>query len=187
MGVWHVFDIKGKGPGGMAQKGDDASVAYGLHALLQKLERLDRSTFPGDSASAHSANEWERTNYAEQCRFLEVVRECEKMLWGVRDWVSFRYDRTWGQTARLMQARMQPLLWEVCKFNCSHSWYCEDIHRIRGLVDRICKWQADAVTEKEAAQAEKDASQAEKDAAFGTAMGKMFKAAQAFKAAKAVV
>ncbi len=145
----------------MAQKGDDASVAYGLERLLLKLEGLSPSTFPGDAARAQSESEWERTNYAEQCRFLAVVRECVNMLYVSSGGIRFRYDRTWGQTARLMQAKMQPLLREVCAFKCSHNVHCKDIHRIRELVDGICEWQAEAVAEKEAAEAEAEAAEAE--------------------------
>jgi hypothetical protein len=143
-------------------KADMDSVAYGLHTLRQSLDKLSYSTFPnGDE---------------EKQRFLDVVRECEQMLWGVSGGIPFRYTRTWGQTARLMQAKMQPLLHEVCALQCSHIWYCEDIHRIAGLVDGICAWQEEAV-----------AAQAEEEAAWGTALGTLFKAAQAKKAAMAVV
>jgi hypothetical protein len=60
-----------------------------------------------------------------------------------------------------MQATMQQLLWEVCAFKCSHNVHCKDIHRISGLVDGICKWQAEAVAEKEAAEAAAEAESAE--------------------------
>jgi hypothetical protein len=153
-----------------AQKQDLDTVANGLWDLLQDLEK--RSTFPGEDPG--------------ESRFLEVVRVCEQMLWGVRDWVPFRkrVGQEWGPAARLMQEQMQPLLHEACALECSqHVWFLKPIHEIRRLVDGICEWQEEAA----AAQAAKDAAQAAKDAARGTVLEQLLKAAQADKAALAAV
>jgi hypothetical protein len=69
----------------------------------------------------------------------------KQMLWGVSGGVPFRRNLTWGQAARLMQAQMQPLLWEVCAMRCSYGLYTGAIHGIRRLVDGICRWQEAAV------------------------------------------
>ena len=140
-----------EGGGMLAQKGDVDRVANLLHALRQELEALSHSTFPGEDK--------------EQQRFLQVVRECEKILWGGTDGIAFRKDLPWGQAAREMQSEMQPLLREVCAMQCSSIWYLQKIHEIRALVDGICAWQEQAVA-KEAKEA---ARQAAREAALAAA------------------
>jgi hypothetical protein len=152
-----VLDIKERGGGGMAQAGDDATVARKLHDLLQELEGKSQTTFPGDQKCARSENEWTRRDYEDKCRFLALVRECAQMMWGEKDGRAVRYQRTWGQTARMMQDRMQEKLHAACALQSSKLWYCEDIHRIRRLVDGICLWQAVAVAKAGAAAAEAEA------------------------------
>ena len=129
-----------EGGGMLAQKGDVDRVANLLHALRQELEALSPSTFPAEDK--------------EQQRFLEVVRECENMLWGGTGGIAFRKDLPWGQAAREMQSEMQPLLREVCAMQCSSIWYLQKIHEIRALVDGICAWQAEAVAEQAGASTE---------------------------------
>ncbi len=138
----------------MAQTGDDARVARQLQELVRKLEGLGSSTFPGDPACAVSQDESVRKNYAERCLFLKLVTECKDLMWGVApDGMSVRFSRTWGQTARMMKDKMQEKLTAACELQCSHIWYCEDIHKIRQLVYDICKWQEEAEAKKEAAEA----------------------------------
>jgi hypothetical protein len=132
------FDIKGEDAGGMAQKGDDVTVARKLHELLRELEGKSQTTFPGDPACACSEDESVRTNYAEQCRFLKLLQECEEMMWGVAGGIAFRYERTWGQTARMMQDKMQAKLHTACELRCSDLWYCKDIQQVSVVLQWIC-------------------------------------------------
>ncbi len=153
-----IYDGQGGDMGAEREHLD--TVANELHALRRELDGLSYSTFPGEDK--------------EKKRFQAVVWECEEMLWGVSDGIPFRkgVGLTLGPEARLMQEKMQGLLWEVCKMQCSQISFLQPIHEIRRLVDDICKWKAQAGARKEA----KEAAEAEKKAAEAAA----FRTVEAF-------
>jgi hypothetical protein len=127
-------------------------VAYLLDKLRRELEGMTHSVFPG-------ADERKQ-------RFLEVVRECDGMLWDRSRGVGFRKDLKPMDAARVMKEKMRGLLLEACVMKCANIWYLEPIKEILGEVNAICAWLEGAAERQQAREAAEAAAAAEEAAAY---------------------